>query len=108
MTTRTAPRGLRVLVYVGWAKPVRIAGQGHPHAKPALKCEMRDVAYILSWHWRYATFESLASAWLPSRVAFYPSETRAILGCSGICSSHHEENAGWRCGGILGCAPIKR
>ncbi|KAJ6180471.1 hypothetical protein N7519_010932 [Penicillium mononematosum] len=74
MTTRTAPRGLRVLVSVGWAKPVRIAGQGHPHAKPALKCEMRDVAYMLSWHWRYAAFESLASAWLPSRVAFYPSE----------------------------------
>lgn len=44
MTTRIAPRGLRVLVYVGWAKPVRIVGQGHPHAKPALKCEMRDVA----------------------------------------------------------------
>ncbi|CRL23822.1 unnamed protein product [Penicillium camemberti] len=85
----------------------RDSGQGYPHAKPALKCVVRDVAYILSWHWRHAGSKPLASAWLPSGVVFYLSETRGILGCSSIHYSHHEKNAGWRCGDRSWGVPIK-
>ncbi|KAJ5503269.1 hypothetical protein N7463_006143 [Penicillium fimorum] len=72
MTTRTAPSGLWALVYLGQAKPERIPRLGSPHAKPVLKCVVRDVASTLSSHWRHGTPKPLASAWPISGLVFYP------------------------------------
>ncbi|CDM26870.1 hypothetical protein PROQFM164_S01g000679 [Penicillium roqueforti FM164] len=102
MTTRTAPRGLLVLVYVGRAKSGTTSGQVHLHAKPAVKCVVRSVAHVLSWHWRHGASKPLASAWLTSGVAFYQSETRASWGAAAFVIFRHGGNAGWRCGGQRG------